>query len=826
VTEKNIYPIQKRLQEKAYLLADGATGTELIKMGVLKKGVSPEQLLLDSPESFIKIHRSYYEAGSDYVVCNSFGASVTKLEEWGLEKDLVKINKQAVSCCRQALKESGKKAFIAASIGPTGRLLYPVGTSSMEELIKIYTEQVKILFNEGVDLFVLETMTDMREAKSAYIAIRDLCDLPIGVCLSFEANGRTLFNNTPESFAVTFDASDVMFLGANCSVGPKEMTQLIQRMGEYTEKPLIIKPNAGVGDIHYSINDFTKELDTWVSSGCSIFGGCCGTDPEYIKAIDSILSKKKIKKQTSFKSATHLSSMSKVVSLGRDLPLAIIGERINPTNKKQMIEELGSGKLDMVTRLARQQLAEGAHLLDINLGAAGVDQNLLMKETFALLSTIVDAPLVVDSSSTQVIESALRAYGAKALINSTTADKDKAEKIFELAHKYGAGVIALTMNKQGIPMQAEQRMELAKTILDIAKKKGVKPRDIIIDTLTLSLSSNQKEAMETIKALKMVDEELGVSTVLGVSNVSYGLPARAGLNQAFLSIAINAGLNAAIINPSSSQARMAIDAMNVISGHDAYGIEYIKKYSETNILSNQSKAESDNKKGTNDLNARSNKNISKDPISELMQAIIEGDEDASLLAINKAIDSGLDLLDIANKALIPAIEVVGKYFKDGKYFLPQVVLSAQSMKRSFEVLRSKGKNEKPKFKARILMATVEGDIHDIGKNIVITLLETNGFEVFDLGKSVPSEDIIKKTREFEPDIIGLSALMTTTMEEMAIVIEELKKNKINTPVMVGGAVITQDFADSIGAKYYAKDAMHAVEILNTGYASKNNGAKK
>jgi 5-methyltetrahydrofolate--homocysteine methyltransferase len=314
---RNIYPIQKRLNEKGYLLVDGATGTELIKMGVLKKGVSQEKLLLDSPQSFIKIHRSYYEAGSDYVVCNSFGATRTKLEEGGLEKDFQRINSAAVNCCRQALKESGRNAFVAASIGPTGRLLPPVGNSSMEELIEIYAEQIKLLFNEGVDLFVLETMADMREAKSAYIAIRDICDLPIGVCLTFEPNSRTLFNNTPESFAVTFDATDVLFLGANCSVGPQDMTKVIQRMGEYTEKPLIVNPNAGVGDTHFGIDAFITELDPWISSGAKVFGGCCGTDPEYIKAMDLELSKRKIKKQLVFKSATHLASTSKIVSMGK-----------------------------------------------------------------------------------------------------------------------------------------------------------------------------------------------------------------------------------------------------------------------------------------------------------------------------------------------------------------------------------------------------------------------------------------------------------------------------------------------------------------------------
>lgn len=787
--------VQSYLNKKGFIVADGATGTELINMGLLKKGLTPEHILLQNPEAFVKLHRSYYDAGSDYVIANNFGATRTKLEEWGLASEFEKINRSAVRCVKKALKESGKKALIGSGLGPTGRLLPPMGSSTMEELINIYKEQVKIILDEGVDFFVLETFSDIREAKAAYIAIRDLCEVPVGVCMTFDENERTLFNNSPESFAVTFDSTDVIFIGVNCSVGPKEISSVISRIGEYTSKPIIVKPNAGVSGVHYTADDFVSQLDTWIASGARIFGGCCGTNAEHIRALSKALKKKKMVKKIKVKEGTHIASLSKVVSAGMSLPPVMIGERINPTNKKEMIDELKAGKLDLVKEAARVQITDGAGLLDVNLGAAGVDQKEMMKKAFHLLSSIFETPLVVDSSNIDAIEAALRSYGGKALINSTTADKEKADAIFTLARKYGAAVIGLTMSEKGIPMTATERLELAEWLLKKAKTYGIKPSDLIIDTLTLSLSSNQNEALESIKAVEMVGKKLKLSTLLGVSNVSYGLPERANLNQAFLTIAINAGVNFVIMNPSSEKMRAAVDSMNVIKAYDAFSVEYVKRYSNV-------------PKGTIEK-----RETPKDALTALNHAIIDGDEVKAKEAAKLAMDKGLSLADIAARSMIPAIEIVGKYFKDGKYFLPQVVLSAQAMKKAFELLRSGTKDSSINYRGRVIMATVKGDIHDIGKNIVITLLETNGFEVVDLGKSVPSYEIVAKAKEFTPDVIGLSALMTTTMEEMGVIVKDLKKEGISIPVMVGGAVVTDEFARSIGAKFYAKDAMQAVDIL-------------
>ncbi|MBN1115255.1 MAG: homocysteine S-methyltransferase family protein, partial [Oligoflexia bacterium] len=492
--------ISERLRKQGYLVADGATGTELIKAGVLKKGISPEQLLLEKPEAFVKIHKSYYDAGSDYVVANNFGASRTKLEEWNLDARIREINIAAIKCVKKALKESGKNAFVASSVGPSGKLLPPLANVTMPEIIDIYREQAEIICNEGVDLVVFETFTDIRELKAAYIAFREAdAKLSLGACLTFDTNGRTLLNNTPEVLAVAFEATDVLFTGVNCSVGPVEITSVIQRMGEYTNKPVIVKPNAGVeGHSDFSPSDYIEQLDQWIAAGGAVFGGCCGSTPEYISAIAGALKGKKLKKKLEYKKGTHLASLSKVVTMGRDLPALMIGERINPTNKKDMIAELAAGGLDAVKDVAKRQVADGADLLDVNIGASGVDQEKLMPKVFSTLSSVFDAPLVVDSTNPVVIEAALRSYGGKALINSTSAEKGKASAVFDLARKYGAAVIGLAMDEKGIPMTAEERLEHATWLKNKAIEKNLSPDNLIIDTLTLSLSSNQKESMETI----------------------------------------------------------------------------------------------------------------------------------------------------------------------------------------------------------------------------------------------------------------------------------------------------------------------------------------
>lgn len=793
----DIRSFNKQLNKKRFLISDGATGTELIRMGALRKGISPEQLLIDDPEVYVKIHKSYYDAGSDYVVASTFGATRTKLGEWGLEDRIEEINRTAIRCVYKAIKQSGRKDVLcAASIGPTGRLLPPLGGADMEELIEIFSEQVKIILDEGTDIFVIETMSDIREAKAAYIAIRDLCKHPVGVCLTFEANGRTLLNNTPQAFAVSFEPTDASFIGVNCSVGPDSMGAILREMAEYSSKPLIVNPNAGVSGKHFCINDFTGSLDEWIKSGARVFGGCCGTTPEYISELKKALSKKKPNKEIKLKEGTHLSSGSRVVTIGSGQPCSVIGERINPTNRKKMSEELKTLDFESVLASARTQIKDGADILDVNMGVAGADQSTLIRKAFTLLSGAFDFPLCADSSDEQVIETALRNYGGKLLINSTTADAKKSAGIFKLAKKYGACVIGLAMDEKGIPTKAEGRLRLASRLKGTAKKTGFNTKDLVIDALTLSLSSNQEDALETIKTLELVSKRLGLCTVLGVSNISYGLPERDNLNQTFLALALNAGLNLAIVNPSSEKMRSALLSMSVIKGHDLSAVEYVKAYS--------SVKKDDKAPAVEDT----------DPLSGLRNAVSEGNEPLAVGFAKKALEQGLAPMQIIDEGMLPAIEGVGSDFKTGKCYLPQVVLSAQTVKKVFEVLKGKMDIEGVKKGPLVMMATVKGDIHDIGKNIVTTLLETNGFEVEDLGKSVPSEDIVKKVRSLKPKALGLSALMTTTMEEMGIVIKELRSNGLDIPVVVGGAVITQEFADSIGA-VYAKDAVSGVENFKT-----------
>ena len=785
----------KLLKTKGFLISDGATGTELMRMGVLKQGISPEHLLLENPQAYIQIHRSYYDAGSDYVVANTFGATRTKLAEWGLDGKIEAVNRAAVQCLKKAIKLSGRKdAICAATIGPTGRLLAPLGGATMDELIEIYSEQVKIIIDEGVELFTIATMSDIREAKAAYIAIRDLCQTPVGVMLTFDANGRTLLNNTPQAFATSFDSTDVAFIGLNCSVGPKSILPILKGMAEYTSKPLVVNPNAGVGAERFEIKDFTSSLDEWIACGARIFGGCCGTTPEYISALKKALAKKKLLKKIKQNIGTHIASGNIVVTVGGDNPPALIGERINPTNRKKMSEELKNGVFESVLDSARTQIKDGANILDVNMGVAGVDQKVLVKKVFGLITASFDVPLCVDSSDENVIESALRNYGGKLLINSTTADVKKSEKIFKLANKYGACVIGLSMDEKGIPSKADGRLKLAQRLLDTAKKNHFNPNNLIIDALTLSLSSNQDDALETIKTLELVRKKLKLSTVLGLSNISYGLPERDNLNQAFLALALNTGLSLVIINPSSEKMMTSFLSMNVINGHDASALKYVKHFS------NLQKTDKDQSLVTEKL----------DPISSIKLAVIDGNETLALESAKRAVADGIEIAEIVNKGIVSAIEVVGLDFKSGKCYLPQVLLSAQAVKKTFEYLKSKMEKGKDKKGPLVLMATVKGDIHDIGKNIVITLLETNGFEVCDLGKSVSAEDIVKKAKTINPQAIGLSSLMTTTIDEMNVTMSELKKAGLNIPVVVGGAVVTQDFADSIGA-IYAKDAVDGVE---------------
>jgi 5-methyltetrahydrofolate--homocysteine methyltransferase len=789
--------IQTRFKKQGFLLADGATGTELIRKKVLKKGLSPEHLLLSSINTFIDIHESYYNAGSDYVVANTFGASRTKLKEWNLEDKIQKINENAINAVKTALKRSKKKAFVAASIGPTGLMFPPFGNAFLKDVIGVYKEQINIILKAGgVDLFVLETISDLREAKAFYIALRDLTDIPCGISFTFDETSRTLAGNSPELIAATFDSTDVLFIGANCSVGPSKISNFISLMGEYTSKAILVKPNAGVKGKVYSEQDFLNEINFWVSYGARVFGGCCGTTPNYILKIREKLEGIEIKKKIEEKKGTFLSSSSNIVSAGKGFAPLIIGERINPTNKKDMIEEIKLAKTTLIEKIAKEEEKQGANLLDINVGTYSNNKKEYVEKLIEKLQSYIKIPLVIDSTDLSVLEQALRSYGGKLLINSTTCETGSLNKVFKLAKRYGAAVICLTMDEKGIPKKACDRVKFIDKILKYAKKYKIKKEDILIDTLTLSLSSNQNDVMETVKAMKMVKEKYGLTTVLGVSNVSFGLPRRDILNKSFLSICLNEGLDMAIVNPSLKSIHETYDALKVLKGIDKYSMLYVKKY------------RSEDKKEIKKENVKS-----KDIINNLKISIVEGDVEEAIENAKLCLKKGFSVSDISNKALLPAMEVVGDYFKTGAYFLPQVILCADSMKSVFKkITKNELKKEESKI-GTILMATVKGDIHDIGKNIVSTLLETNGFKVIDLGKSVGTYEIIKEAKKIKPDVIGLSALMTTTMSEMESVIKEIEKEKLDVPVIIGGAVITQNFANKIGAKFYANNAVEAVNIL-------------
>ncbi len=788
---------------KKILILDGAMGTYLQQKEYLQPGGCPELLNLEHPEWIEEIHREYIEAGADIVVTNTFGGNRIKLSEYGLENKVIEINKKAVEIARKA---AGTDHFVSTSIGPTGKFAEPIGDLSIEELIDVFKEQVQGALEGGTDLFSIETMLDIKEFKAAIIAIRELTDLPIIAMMTFDDGERTVLGTPPEVTAIVAESLGVDVVGTNCGLGPDTIVELLKRMGRVTDLPLISQPNAGIPIVKDGKTIFPatpEEMAEYVpeilKAGGRIIAGCCGTTPIHIKTMkEKLLSLNPLpQKEIEVEKGTKVTSRTKYIIINDANPV-IIGERINPTGKKTFSQELREGKVTYIRNQAIRQIDDGADLLDVNVGAAGVNEAKMMKRAIFTINSTVEAPVVIDSSNPEAIKAALLMVDGKPIINSISGEKKKLQEIIPLAKKYGGALIVLTLDDNGIPDTAEERVEILNKILAETDKAGIPRKDLIIDTLTLTVSAVQDRAMETIKALKMVKQLLGLNTVLGVSNVSYGLPNRRYITSAFLSMALENGLNAAIINPSDKLVKSTFLATNVLLNKDKNAEKYIKAMTQIGDIDTS----------TPKISAEEHNDIRE----KLKMAVIKGDEENIVSMVEEAISQGLEPLQISNEALIPGISFIGDEFGAGRIFLPQVMQSARAMKLAFErlkaeMLRSK-KIEKPK--AKILFATVQGDVHDIGKNIVITLLENYGYYVKDLGKSVPTEKIIEEAQKEQYDFIGLSALMTTTMMEMPRIIEELQKNGIKVAVMVGGAVVTQDFADEIGADIYGKDAMDAV----------------
>src|SRR3989338_3227148 len=790
----------KTIKERL-IIFDGAMGTMLKRLG-LKPGGCPDELNLTNPEMIKQVHKGYIDAGSDVVTTATFGANRIKLKEYNLENKLREINLKSAKKAREA---AGKKGFVAGGLGPTGKFVEPIGDLSFDETVAVFSEQVNALKDGGVDLIIIETMMDMREMRAAIIAAK-ASGLPVVATMTFDESMRTVLGTPPEAFAIIAEGLGCDVIGANCSLGIEGIYKAVAAMSRVTKLPLIAQPNAGIPYLKDGKTIFPatpEEMAAYVpkliDAGVRIIGGCCGTTPEHIKAMKAKVRRSKSQRvKVSEIKTTRLASRSGFVEFGDSQPSVIVGERINPTGKKLLQQEIKEKKTSIIRKEAKSQQDAGAHILDVNVGVPGIDEPTSMQMAVFAVNENCQLPIVLDSSSPTALEAGLKAVNGKVLINSVSGEEKKLNTILPLAKKYGAAVLGLTLDDKGIPATAEGRFKIAEKILKRALKEGLSKSDVVIDCLALTVSADQKSARETLKAIRMVKEKLGLSTILGVSNISFGLPNREIINANFLTMAIEAGLDAAIINSHNNQMMDAYHAALVLTGRDIRAERYIKRYSQKTEVRGE-RLEVKEEPRTID--------------EKLKKAIIDGDEEGIVALVEEALKQGWEPLKISNEGLIPGLEEVGRLFGQNIYFLPQVMLSADTMKKAFGRLKNEFKDKKGKPLGKILMATVEGDIHDIGKNIVATLLENHGFEVIDLGKNVPADKIIAEAIKNKVDAVGLSALMTTTVMEMDNVIKKLKAKGVPVLTMVGGAVVNQEFADRIGANGYAKDALEAVEKM-------------
>lgn len=765
----------KNLLGKKLIFIDGGLGTMLGDIDV-----SPAELNMADPQKVMAVHRAYAQSGAHIITANTFGANRIKLEGTGYSVSEV-INK-SIGLVREAAP--GKLA--ALDIGPTGSLLKPFGNMDFEEAYDIFSEMV--LAGRDADLILIETMTDTYEAKAAVLAAKENSNLPVIATVSIDERGRLLTGADLTSVISLLEGLGVDALGLNCGLGPAQVKEYFEIIRKYCSIPVALIPNAGLpvnknGETTYDMGpeEFSKYMKYFGENGAHILGGCCGTTPEHIRLMVEECKDIAIEPVTD-KGITMVSAYREAVIIG-EKPV-IIGERINPTGKKRFKEALRCHDIDYIVNEGIQEEEAGAHILDVNVGLPEIDEADLMRLAVTELQTVISLPLQIDTGDKNVMEKALRIYNGKAMINSVNGKKQVMEDVFPLVKKYGGVVVGLTLDENGIPGTAEERLKIAERIIETAKSYGIGKKDIVIDPLTLAISTGKNEALETLRAVRLIRDTLGVNTILGVSNVSFGLPQREVLNAAFYSLALENGLSAAIINPMSSDMMKAYYAFNVLHGFDEDCKDYIGKFANEAI---KETVKTDN---------------------SLYDIIIKGLKSE---AYNKTKELLLEkeAMDIVNEVIIPALDEVGDGFGAGKVFLPQLLTSAETVKNAFEAIKSTMSGAEVK-KGKVLVATVLGDVHDIGKNILKLLLENYGYEVIDMGKDVPPEDIVKRTLDKDIKLVGLSALMTTTVVNMDSTIKALKTAGFKGRVMVGGAVLTQEYADMISADFYCRDALSGV----------------
>lgn len=785
---------------------DGATGSNLLKRG-MPAGVCPEEWILEHKEVMVQLQKEFVEAGSNIIYAPTFSANSVKLKEYGMADEIGRMNRDLVAASREA---SGGRCLVAGDLTMTGEQLAPIGTMDFDELVDIYKEQIGYLLQAGVDLLVVETMMSLQESRAALIAAKESCDLPVMVTMTFESDGRTLYGTDAKTAAIVLESLGASAIGANCSTGPDKMVKIIRTMAEVTSVPIIAKPNAGLpsldadGNTVYDMesDDFAEGMAKLVEAGASILGGCCGTTPEFIgKLHQRTQGLKTIQREKPWK--RYLTSERKTVEFGLDDNFIIVGERINPTGKKKLQSTLREGDLDMVLQFAKEQEACGAGILDINVGMSGIDEKQMMLAVLEEVAGVTSLPLAIDSSHVDVLEAALRRYPGRALINSISYEKAKLESLLPLAKKYGAMFILLPLSDKGLPKDLDERKEIIHKIADKAQGLGMDKRDVVVDGLVATVGANKEAAKETLETIRYC-KEMGYATICGLSNISFGLPERGYVNSVFLTMAIKEGLTMAIANPSQELLVSSAFAADLLLAKPESDIRYIGKMNDRG-----------DKAQTQDavLQEKEKASPKEEAAYKVKEDVLKGNRKKIVEDTKKALEWGIQPVEILDDCLLPAINEVGDFFDKGKYFLPQLIAGAEAMKTAIEYLeplleQTSGKKEMPV----VVIATVEGDIHDIGKNLVALMLKNYGFKVIDLGKDVPKEQIIEAAKEHHASVIALSALMTTTMQEMKEVIAYAREQKVEAKIIIGGAVITQDYADEIGADGYSKDAADAVKL--------------
>lgn len=800
------------------VILDGATGTNLMKAG-MPIGVCPEKWVMEHPDVLIKLQRDFVEAGSNIVYAPTFTGNHIKLEEYGLEASLEEINTTLVKLSKEAV---GDKALVAGDMTMTGKQLFPLGELMFEELVEVYKEQAKVLDAAGVDLFVVETMMSLQECRAAVLAIREVSDLPIMVSLTYNEDGRTLYGTPPETAVVVLQSLGVDVIGINCSTGPMEMVEPVKKMAQYATIPILAKPNAGLpelvdGDTVYRMTpeEFAEAGVALVQAGAAIVGGCCGTEPAHIKALSDAVRGMELITPLE-KHRRILASERQNVEIDLEGNFIVVGERINPTGKKKLQAELKEGNLDLVRQMAMEQEENGARILDINMGMNGIDEKEMMKQVIYEVSSTVDCPLCIDSSHVDVIEEALRIYPGRALINSISLESEKVEKLLPLAAKYGAMFILLPLSDEGLPKNPQEKTRIIETVYEKAMALGMAHEDIIVDGLVATIGANPEAAKECYDTIAYCKEVRKLPTICGLSNISFGLPERMFVNTAFLTMAICKGLTMAIANPSQELLMNAAFASDMLLNRPDSDIRYIERM---NMLA-EKKAQYETvvvKKKDNVANDSTIKSDARDAgveDSEIYKAVLKGNKNSIVDLVKKAVADGLKPEQIINDYLISAINEVGELFNEKKYFLPQLIGSANAMKMAIDYLEPlMEKKDTGENMPTLVIATVEGDIHDIGKNLVVLMLKNYGYNVIDMGKDVPCEDIVDRAIAEDAAIIGLSALMTTTMMRMKDVVNICKEKGCKSKVIIGGACITQSFADEIGADGYSKDAAECVKLV-------------